>query len=211
MTLTGRRSPLLLMSLGLLLLVGCGGNDNPLPGVRPAGVVGGKAVDAVLVGSTIRAYEWDKGNIVSGVIAETTTDSAGHYTLDPSYKDAYLLLKATGGRYTEEATGTSVPLKPGQALTTLIRYESGKAITSHITVLTHWAACQAEWRALLQGNNNSDAVGLSHDVFAAMAGVSIREVEPLNITDPNNASPVMNAGLQYGIFPAAISSLTQEL
>ncbi|KAF0188766.1 MAG: fibronectin type III domain-containing protein, partial [Gammaproteobacteria bacterium] len=33
----------------------------------------------------------------------------------------------------------------------------------------------------------------------------------LNITDPNNASPVMNAGLQYGIFPAAISSLTQEL
>lgn len=214
MTIHKRGFPLLSASLGLLvLLTGCGngGGGGSLPPTRPAGVVGGKAVDAVLVGSTIRAYEWDKGNIVSGVIAETTTDSAGHYSLDPSYKDAYLLLKATGGRYTEEATGTSVTLKHGQALTTLIRYESGKAITSHITVLTHWAACQAEWRALLQLNNNSDAVGLSNDVFSAMAGVAIREVEPLNITDPNNASPAVSAGLQYGLFPAAISSLTKEL
>jgi len=44
-----------------------------------------------------------------------------------------------------------------------------------------------------------------------MAGIAIREVEPLNITDPNNVSPIISEGLQYGIYPAAISSLTKDM
>jgi len=187
------------------------GNDGEVAPIRPEGNITGKAYDAALIGSTIRAYEWDQGGIVSDLIAETVTNEAGDYTLNPSYKDSWLLLEATGGHYIEEASGKRVDLKPGQKLTALVRYESGSAIGLHITTLTHWAACQAEWRAKKKGSNNSDAVGLSYDVFTAMAGVAIREVEPLNITDPNNASPALTAGLQYGMWTAAVSSLTRDM
>jgi len=116
-------------------------------------------VDAILVGSTIQVYEWDKGEVVSDLIAETTTNTDGSYTLEPSYNDAYLILKVTGGTYIEEASGAKVDLQPGQKLTAIVRYEIGDAIDLNITVLTHWAACMAEWRTKTQSNNNSDAVG----------------------------------------------------
>ena len=208
-----KRSLVIATAIASALLISCGGGGGGggTPAERPAGSVGGKAVDAILIGSTIRAYEWKNGEIVSSVIDETVTGSDGSYALSPVYQDAYFILKATGGHYIEEATGTRVDLQSGQELTALVRYESGTALTTYVTVLTHFAACQAEWRAKTQGNNDADAVDLSNDLFSTVAGVPIRETEPLNITDPNNASPVLNAGLQYGLYPAGMSFLSKDL
>ncbi len=165
------------------ILSACNNAGKDLLSPEPLkGEIKGKVVDAVLVGSTIQVYEWDKGDIVSEPITETTTDTDGRYVLEPRYYDSYLLLKATGGFYVEEATGIQVDLQPEQELTALVRYEQGDAINVNITVLTHWASCMAQWRAKTQSNTNADAVGLSYDVFSAIAGVAIRDVEPLNIT-----------------------------
>jgi len=196
----------------LTSVIGCsGGGGGSSPTERPEGRVEGKAVDAILIDSTIRAYEWKDGIKIPGVIDETVTDSNGDYFLLPRYKDAYFLLEATSGYYIEEATGTRVNLADDQKLTALVRFESGSSIVTNITLATHQAVCRAEWSALTQGNNDADAVDLSNDLFSVVTGVPIRETTPLNITDGNNASPVVTAGLQYGLYSAAWSSLSEKM
>ncbi len=209
----------ILVLIGLLLpltLIGCGGGggggDAPaFAPERPSGDIQGKVVDATLIGATVRAYRWDQGAIVSDVLAETQTDNDGRYTLSPQTPDGFLLLEATGGYYIEEASGTRVELQDDQRLTALVRYESGSAIAVHITTLTHWAACQATWRATVLGQNTTDAINLAYEVFSTVAGVPIRETEPLDMTDPNLATHEINSGHLYGAFSAGVSRLTQAL
>lgn len=196
-----------------VILSACNNAGEDLLSLEPLkGEINGKVVDAALVGSTIQVFEWNQGEIASDPLAETTTDINGNYTLEPRYyDDAFLIVKATGGSYIEEATGIQVDLQPGQELTGIVRHKSGDTISLNITVLTHWATCMAEWQSKNQGASNVTAVNLSYDAFSSIAGVAIREVEPLDLTDLNNTTPTLNEGLQYGIYPTAVSSLTKNM
>jgi VCBS repeat-containing protein len=96
------------------------------------------------------------------VIASTTTDSTGHYTLNiaASYKDKALVLRVSdpdasdGVGYTDEATGQSKDF--GSALRTTLVLSTADEQTAQITPLTELAT-----RKILNGSDTLAAVDTS--------------------------------------------------
>lgn len=196
--------------LSLLSISACSDNSGGLPPVAPGGVIDGTVTDAVIIGGTLRVYAFDNG-VQGNLIAETITDNKGDFVLNGFTSiDRPVVIEVTGGRYTEEASGVSVNLIPGQVLRAYLFYEQGSDITVQVTSFTHLATCLADSK-IRQGVNVNNAITESTSVFSGLIGVDILGTKPYDITDPNNANFEVTDNLRYGAVLAAISSYTAEV
>ncbi len=196
--------------LSLLSISACSDNSGGLPPVAPSGVIDGTVTDAVIIGGTLRVYAFDDG-VQGDLIAETITDNKGDFVLNGFTSiDRPVVIEVTGGRYTEEASGVSVNLIPGQVLRAYLFYEQGSDITVQVTSFTHLATCLADSK-IRQGVNVNNAITESTSVFSGLIGVDILGTKPYDITDPNNANFEVTDNLRYGAVLAAISSYTAEV
>ncbi|NDD05718.1 MAG: hypothetical protein EB078_12500, partial [Proteobacteria bacterium] len=87
----------------LLLSVGCARiiSPNRESGFQISGVV----QLARVTGSTIRVYALLEDGSQGALLAETTTNSEGEYTVSVGTFSGHVLIESNGGTYTDEATG----------------------------------------------------------------------------------------------------------
>ena len=192
------------------LLSACGSGGGGVPATAPSATLDGTVTDAVITNGTLRVFKFDDGK-KGELIAETITDGNGDFKIAGfTSQDRPVVIEVSGGRYTEEASGVSVDLLPGQVLRAYMFYEQGSAITLQVTPFTHLASCLADYK-IRSGVNVNNAITESTSVFSGLAGVDILGTKPLNITDPNNANFEVTDNLRYGAVLAAISSFTAEV
>jgi alpha-tubulin suppressor-like RCC1 family protein len=102
--------------------------------------VKGQVVDAFVAGATVSAYQMNADGTQGALIATTTTDSSGNYSLSLGSYSGPVYLTSTGGTYTDTATGQTVDLTgTGLVLSAIIPSASG-TVTAEITPLTTMAA-----------------------------------------------------------------------
>jgi alpha-tubulin suppressor-like RCC1 family protein len=102
--------------------------------------VKGAVVDAFVAGATVSAYQVNADGTQGTLIATTTTDSSGNYSLNLGAYSGPVYLTSTGGTYTDTATGQTVDLTgTGLVLSAIIPGASG-TVTAEITPLTTMAA-----------------------------------------------------------------------
>lgn len=200
-------SCLFVISLGVLL-GSCGGGSgrSDLPPVRPVATVDGNAVDAVIVNGNVSVYSYS-GGMKGAKLATSRTDKRGYYSLGLQAPSQPIVIEITGGRYTEEASGQSVPLQDDQKLRAITLYESGQPVTIMVTPLTHLSAGLAEYK-VAHGISIENAIAESSLAVSTIFGLDILSTYPRNITDPNNASISLTNEHLYGFWTAAISSWT---
>lgn len=205
--------PLVLSSLlvGSILTAcsGGGGGSINLPAQRASVAITGNAVDAIITNGTIRAYSWADG-IKGDLIAESTTDAKGFYTLNVQSPNQPLLIEVTDGRYTEEASGVNVDLLEGQAVRSLIQFEQDKDINVQVNPYSHLASCLADYK-VKQGANAQNAIIEATSAFSGLVGVDVIGTYPKNITDPENANFEVTDELRFGALLAGISSYTAAI
>lgn len=107
----------IVLTLGLILLPACGGDDDPASPSGPRAVSGtvtkGPVADAALSIHVIGA----DGSLGEAVAGPYITDASGAWSGEfPAGRQGPFLLVATGGSYTDEATGGSVDLGTEQML-----------------------------------------------------------------------------------------------
>ena len=211
----------LLLSLLVLVMVGCGGGGSD----QPAGaVLSGTAMKGPIAGGTVKVFEVVSSATLnprtgiprygSTALAETTTGSDGNYSLaiPASFRSGSLLVQITGGSYTDEATGQSRDVATqfgANGLRAVFGNVSGavrrgEALKSAVTPFTEMAVADA-------GPNPTDlAIRNSNTKIAAAFGLpDIINTLPL---DPTKAFPAgaSAAAQQYALALATISQYQKD-
>ncbi len=193
-------------------LSACGGDDTGgelTLEPRPNGSVSGVAFDGLIMGGEVSVYEWQGGTQGDALSDTVITNSLGEYELIlEEVPSQPVLLEITGGRYIEEASALSVPLKLSDRLYAVIDYTQGQSIKVSITYYTTLATGYAEY-LVRTGTSEKDAIQIANDLFSSQLGFDILSVVPVDITNSINATPSVTDSHLYGFATASISQLTK--
>jgi len=201
---------LLYLAILALLLVACGGGGSSgLPPVRPTSTVSGNAAAAEIQNGQVAVYALDS-NGKGALLGSTVTDAQGFYSLNLQIPSQPVLIEVTGGHYKEESSGVDVTIAGGQVLRAVARYQTGQPLSLMVTPLTQLAAGLAQYR-IAKGTDPATAVDSALSDVSQLFGVSIANVQPYNITNPNGATSQLTAPYTYGFLLAALSSFTEQV
>jgi hypothetical protein len=115
------------------------------PGAAVNGTMSGKVFNGAMSQGTVTAYAL--GNGVRGAqIASTAADAQGAFTMSLGTYAGPLMLQINGGKYTDEATGTSMMMASTDVMTAVTpSIASGATVTGMmITPLTSMAQARAQ-------------------------------------------------------------------
>jgi hypothetical protein len=183
------RASLALSVLGAAVLASCGGGDSPAP---VSSTVTGSVVKGPVNGATVcafRAVATGKGDQIKC----TTTTSTGAYTLDMDYAGD-VVIEATGGTYTDEATGASASLTtPMQVVVNA----QGTATVGVITPLT--AAAFSVSKGLAGGVSSANFASAANTVATQfqLPGVNLATTLPSVTGTLNDYGRILRAVSQY--------------
>lgn len=112
----------LVAAASVLLFAGCGGGgggsggSSPPPPPPPVqGAINGTAVKGPVSDGTVTAYAISNG-MMGSQIASAKTDAQGNFSLAIGTYTGPVMLQMSGGSYTDEATGTTMPMMSGDVM-----------------------------------------------------------------------------------------------
>jgi hypothetical protein len=115
-----------------LLIAACGGSDST-PAASTS--VSGSVVKGPVDGATVRFYAVNAAGAKGALLGTTTTGAGGSYNITLADYAGAVLVEATGGTYTDEATGTTKPLSETMSVMLTSGTEGG-SISGVVTPLT---------------------------------------------------------------------------
>ena len=205
-------------ALAALALSACGGSDDGAAAVTPAPppaagtpppaspppavstTVTGAVVKGPVSGAQVCVYAVAANGRGSALGSCTTSDAAGNYSFAVPAGAGPLWVEATGGTYTDEATGAAATLPAGSPLRSLITANAG-TVTTMLTPLTTLALNAA-------GASVGTGGTLDAAAFNAAAAQLLRSFNlpvTLNIT---GTVPAFGSGINsYGTALTAISQM----
>ena len=204
------------LALGLLIasltLFGCGGGGtagttNP-PGIN--GTISGMAVKGPVAGATVAAFAVNNG-AMGQQIGTAQTDGQGNFTMAVGEYSGPVMLQMTGGTYTDEASGETMPMQAGDVMTAVIpSISAGETVGGmQITPLTSMAQtmAQAMGGGLTPDNISAANTSVGHYFMVG----DILQTTPMNplVTGAGNSSD--QEMRNYGIAVAAMSQLASDL
>ena len=138
----------LILAIGSsLLLFGCGGGSGVGGGATSSvdGVISGTAVKGPVSGATVTAYAINSG-VMGAQIGNGTTDAQGNFTVSIGAYSGPVMLRMSGGTYTDEATGASMTMQSGDVMTSVMSQAVAGAVMNgvQITPLTSMAQMRAQ-------------------------------------------------------------------
>lgn len=183
-----------------------GSSDVDIPSQRPTGTVSGFVVDDPIATADVRVFAFDDG-VKGALLASTTTDSTGAYSLELRSKDRPVLVEISGGYYNELLSGQRIELNGAQQLTAVSDYRSGQPLTTMVTPLTHLAAALAQYK-IAQGGTVQAAITAANREVSQLFGVDVVATFPRSIAESGQGSPLSSEQL-YGFQLAALASWSQ--
>lgn len=192
----------LTVSLSLLALYGCGGGGGG--GSAPvATVVSGVASKGPISGGTIRVFAIQNGVVNPAPLGSGITGTDGSYAVNIGTYTGPVLVDITGGNYTDEATGSTLPL--GITLRAMVPAAVG-TVTTAVTALTEMAV----QKALAAGSLTDAAIRTANSDIGALFGVNdIVGTLPVDVTTTASAAAPAPRR-EYGLALATVSRYMQN-
>ena len=189
-----------------LLVSGCGGSSSP----SSQGSLQGTAVKGPVAGATVTAYSI-VGGLMGPEIASINSDSQGNFSLSLGDYSGSVILKMSGGSYTDEASGTNMSMMSGNVMMAAIpMMKSGQVIEDvEITPLTSMAEAFAQHMAggLTEANISSANNAVGHYFMIS----DILHTAPMNPLVPGSGSDANQDEINYGMTLAAMSQYAQDM
>lgn len=189
------------------LLTGCGGGggSTQLIGSGGTGIINGTATKGPISGATVTAYSLTSGGTMGAQIGSTMTDSNGNYSMTINAYSGPVMLKVTGGTYTDEASGTAMTMGVSDFMTTAIpTISSGTTISGiQVTPITSMAQSKAAQMAGGMIDANISAANISAGNYFNIS--DILHAHPMNPLSVNSGASASADAKNYGISLAAIS------
>ncbi|OIQ91986.1 hypothetical protein GALL_261220 [mine drainage metagenome] len=193
------------LALATALLSACGGGGGG--SALPASSLAGNAIDGPVNGATVAAYSISNG--AKGVLlANATTDAAGHFTLDLGSYAGAVMLQVSGGSYLDDATGATTPMASGTVMTAVVQsIGAGGALEGiQITPVTSMAQVYAQGMSGgMTDANIATANAALGNYFGITGSSDLLHTVPIDPRDGGSGIGVPQASVNYGMVMAAMS------
>ena len=191
----------------LCAVAGCGGGSdyNKISGVAAKGLVRN---------GTVKVYKIDEGGVKGKLLATTTTDEDGYYSVSV-LSEADYYVEVTGGSYIDEATGVETERDESDALRAVVSNHAGGELTVAVTDLTEIAVRIA---LEMEGGLSSANIEASNTNVSKILGVDawgnpvmdITKVNPVDIQDADAFGEGDDNQKRYAKMLAVISQADQN-
>ncbi|WP_284202060.1 tandem large repeat, partial [Aliivibrio sifiae] len=203
---------LLISTLFLFLISSCGGESSDTsPPERKTTPVSGILFDAPIAGARVVIWEYANG-LMGKKLGETTTSSAGEYSIEINSGSMPILVQAQGGAYTDPSTGKVVYEGGGKTLKfeATVYFNENKTNKVMLTPLSLVAKGLADYYIEIQGRDAASAINTANTTISNMYGFDVHTVEPIDIVRRGQSAYVSD-GHKYGAYLTAYSSYALDL
>ena len=177
-------------------------------GTMMNGMVSGSVFNGSMSNATVMAYSMT-GGAMGAQLASGTTNSMGSFSLSLGAYSGPVMLKMSGGSYTNLATGTTMTMLTGDVMTAVIpTISSGTTITGiQMTPLTSMA--QARAQAMTGGMTDANIAAANTAVGNYFMVTDILHTTPMNAAVLGSGGTATTDMKNYGIAIAAMSQYAQ--
>jgi hypothetical protein len=199
--------PVAFLTVAALLLVGCGGGGGSTATTQAA--ISGSAVKGPVGTATVTAYAVS-GGVMGAQISTATTDAQGNFTLPMGSYTGPMMLQMSGGTYTDEATGATMAMTPGDVMTAVIPTVPAGATISGIQVTPLTSMAQAMAQHLAGGLTDTN-ISVANTAAGNYFSVSdILHIPPMNPLASGSGTTATQAMMNYGMALAAMSQYAKD-
>ena len=201
------KRPILVASLALAtaLLSACGGGGGG--SALPASSLAVNSIDGPVIGATVAAYSISNG-AKGAMLANATTDAAGHFTLGLGSYAGAVMLQVSGGSYLDDATGAMTTMASGTVMTAVVPsiVAGGTLDGIQVTPVTSMAQAYAQGMAGGMTDANIAAANAALGNYFGITGSSdILHTVPIDPRAGGSGSGASQASINYGMVMAAMS------
>lgn len=187
---------------------------NPqLPGAgsgMTTGMMSGTARKGPVAGATVAAYAITNG-MMGAQVGSAMTDAAGSFNVAMGTYGGPVMLQMMGGTYTDEATGSTMPMMSGDVLQAcLTTLEPGSTTTGiQMTPLTSMACARA--KGMTGGMTDGNVATADAAVGSYFSVSDILHVMPMDPTVAGSGAGASQDQKNYGMSIAAMSEYAKTV
>ena len=202
----------LILAIGSsLLLFGCGsggGSDAAAPGTN--GTITGTAVKGPVSGATVTAFAISSG-VMGAQIGTGTTDAQGNFTMSIGAYSGPVMLRMSGGTYTDEATGASMTSQSGDIMTSMMPQAIAGAVMSGVQITPLTSMAQAMAQAMSGGMTPANITAANTAMGNYFSVSDILFTRPMNPLTTGSGTGATQDMRNYGMVIAAMSQYAQTI
>lgn len=203
----------LISIIGLsLLLFGCGGGSGSGDGAVSSvdGVITGTVVKGPVNGATVTAYAINNG-LMGAQIGTGTTDAQGNFSVSIGAYSGPVMLRMSGGTYTDEATGVSMTMQSGDVMTGVMPLFTAGTVVGGVQITPLTSMAQARAQAMSGGMTPANITTANTAMGNYFSVNNILYTHPMNPLTPGSGSGATQEMRNYGITLAAMSQYANSI
>ena len=203
----------LILAIGSsLLLFGCGGGSGGGDGATSSvdDTITGTAVKGPVSGATVTAYSISNG-MMGAQIGTGTTDAQGNYTVSTGAYSGPVMLRMTGGTYTDEATGVSMTMQAGDMMTSVMPQAIAGAVMSGVQITPVTSMAQMRAQSMSGGMTPANITAANMAMGNYFSVGDILYTHPMNPLTPGSGTGATQDMRNYGIMLAAMSEYAHSI
>ena len=191
-----------------LLLFGCGGGSGGGGGATSSssvdGTITGTAVKGPVSGATVTAFAINNG-VMGAQIGTGTTDAQGNFTMSIGAYSGPVMLRMSGGTYTDEATGASMTMQSGDVMTSMMPQAIAGAVMGGVQITPLTSMAQAMAQAMSGGMTPANITAANTAMGNYFSVSDIVYTHPMNPLTPGSGTGATQDMRNYGMILAAMS------
>ncbi len=198
----------LLLSASPLLLSACGGSSSS--GKGAGGTISGTMIKGPVSGASVMAYAITNGTM-GAQIGGGTTDAMGNFTISIGNYAGPLMLQASGGTYTDEATGTAMTMQPGDVMACAIPSVAANATTTGVQLTPLTTMAHSRVHHMTGGITAANITAANTAIGSYFSVSDILHVVPIDPTVAGSAAGATQDAKNYGMAIAAMSQYAKDI
>jgi hypothetical protein len=173
------------------------------------GTVSGTAVKGPVSGATVIAYAISSG-AMGAKIASAPTNADGTFSLSMGSYAGPVMLQMTGGTYTDEATGATMPMLAGDMMTAVLPSMTAGQTLSGVQVTPLTAMAQTMAQHMSGGMTDANITAANTDVGKYFMVTDVLHNVPMNPLTSGSGNAATQDQINYGMALAAMSQYAQS-
>lgn len=192
------------------LLVGACGGSSSSTGTGTGGTVSGTVVKGIVRGSSVAAFAITNGTM-GAQIGSGTTDASGNFSFSIGDYAGPMMMQASGGTYTDEATGSTMTMQPGDVMAVAIPSVTAGGTTSAIQITPLTSMAHARVHHMTGGITAANITAANTGIGSSFSVGDIVHTAPMDPTLSGSGAGATQDARNYGMAIAAMSQYAKGI
>jgi hypothetical protein len=168
-------------------------------------MMSGRGTKGPVSGAAVSAYAIGVDGTMGAQVGSATTDAQGNFSVSIGSHSGAVMLRMSGGTYTDEATGTTMTMQAGDVMTAAVPTVTAGETVSGIQVTPLTSMAQARAQAMAGGMSPANVAAANSAVGAYFSVSDILMTAPMDPSTTGSGAGATQDAKNYGMCLAAMS------